>query len=67
MEPILITTRDIMQLLKVSRATAERIGRESGAAVHLGRAVRYDTQILSAYLECQRIREQAGRMKAAAE
>ena len=57
----LITVKDVMRLLKTSRSTAEKIGKASGALVHIGRAARYDAVVLSDYLERQRIAEQEER------
>lgn len=58
-EKTFYTTKDVMRLMRVSRSTAEKLGRSAGALVHIGKSLRFDVAILTAYLDRRRQEEQA--------
>lgn len=57
-EKTFYTTKDVMRLMRVSRSTAEKLGRSAGALVHIGKSLRYDAAVLDAYLDGKRQEEQ---------
>lgn len=50
-EKLLIRTKELQTMLSCSRHTAEWIGREAGARIQLGRAVRWRVSDIKAYLQ----------------
>ena len=49
-EKILVNTAELQALLSCGRHTAERIGKEAGARIQIGRAVRWKVTNIEEYL-----------------
>lgn len=51
MEKILINTKELQDVLGVSKNTAIKIGDEAGARVQFGKLLRWNVEKLSSYLK----------------
>lgn len=49
-EKLLITTPELQQMLSCGRHTAEKIGKEAGARIQIGRSVRWKVSNVKEFL-----------------
>ena len=48
-----VTLKEMQDMLSIGKTNAYRVGRESGAAIHLGRRTIYSVEKIKAYLDAK--------------
>lgn len=57
-EKLLINTKELQDMLSCGRHTAEKIGKEAGARIQIGRSVRWKVLNIKEYLKDKEVIEQ---------